>query len=33
MVPIFQADEIVTGKSVATVPVLLTKPDKKPEPK
>ena len=32
-VPIFQAAEIVTGSSVATVPVLLTKPDSTPEPR
>ena len=33
IVPIFHAEEIVTGNKVATVPVLLTIPDKKPEPK
>ena len=32
-VPILQAEDIVTGIKVATVPVLLTKPDNIPEPK
>ena len=33
IVPILQAEEIVAGSKVATVPVLLTKPDKTPDPK
>src|SRR6056297_979014 len=32
-VPAFQAAETVTGSKAATVPVLLTKPDRAPDPK
>ena len=32
IVPILHAEELVAGSNVATVPVLLTKPDSTPEP-